>query len=194
MSKELENLLIKLVEPHYNEPHRAYHNMKHIESGLTLLDQLERQNYIITDNQKAAWIFHDVVYQPNNYYNEAKSADLFCEYNKTYRLGFSEDDVKEIVMIILDTKSHVPSISASKLILDIDMFIFASPYTQFVEYREQIKQELGKDFTEEQFKVGTKAFLNYYLKQPDQIFSTRYFKDFTDKAVGNLTMYIEKEL
>ncbi len=194
MSKYIEEELLKLIEKNYNEPHRVYHNLNHIKNGLKVISKLECDGYTVTDNQKTAWLFHDIVYKLNGSDNEKESADLFCEYNQKYKLNFNEKDVREIVNIILDTKSHIPSISASKLVLDIDMFIFAVPYEQFIEYRNQIKKEFSDCFSPSAFDEGTKAFINYYLKDPEKIFSTSYFKSFTEKAVENLSMYLENEI
>ncbi len=85
---------------HYNEPHRAYHNLIHVKDVLASIDALldatttttstttfpdynhdhasmmEKSNAIFT----LAAFFHDVIYNPKSSTNERDSAYLFLEF------------------------------------------------------------------------------------------------------------------
>jgi len=84
------NWLVK-VEALYNEPHRAYHNMIHIEDVLASLDflmatdaQPKEESNTFSEKDFAittlAAFFHDVIYNPKSSTNEKDSADFFLEF------------------------------------------------------------------------------------------------------------------
>lgn len=58
----------------YTQKHRAYHNLRHIQE---LLDLLERAEHLVENKALLLWAiwYHDVVYQPQRKDNEAQSAD-----------------------------------------------------------------------------------------------------------------------
>lgn len=184
----------ELVEPHYQETHRVFHSIKHINIGIYHLTKLESLGAIITDTQKAAWLFHDIVYELDRNDNEEKSAELFKAYNLQYDLGFDEDEVNEIMQIIVDTKTHKATINASKIILDVDMFVLASSPETFIEYREDIKKEYSSKFSSQEIDQGTLFFIESLLNQPEPIFQSEHFLGFEKFAVDNLKMYQERLL
>jgi len=87
----LSNNWLAKVEALYNEPHRAYHNMMHVEDVLASLDFLmaadaqpkeesntfSEKDFSITT---LAAFFHDVIYNPKSSTNEKDSAELFLEF------------------------------------------------------------------------------------------------------------------
>ena len=79
----LSNKWMDSITSLYNEPHRAYHNMDHVEDVLASLDVLlgEQNN---DDSGKTittlAAFFHDVIYNPKSPTNEKDSAALFVEF------------------------------------------------------------------------------------------------------------------
>jgi len=72
----------------YAEPHRAYHNMTHVQDVIASLDfLLDGEDSSIdahTTCEKAILIlaafFHDVIYNPKSSTNEKDSADLFLQF------------------------------------------------------------------------------------------------------------------
>jgi len=88
----LSNNWLAKVEALYNEPHRAYHNMTHIEDVLSSLDFLmaadtqPKEESDISFSEKdvsittLAAFFHDVIYNPKSSTNEKDSAELFLEF------------------------------------------------------------------------------------------------------------------
>ena len=85
---------LEKVSELYAQPHRAYHNMTHIQDVIASLDfLLERREcgrsgaslvYTKPDNEEAilvlAAFFHDVIYNPKSSTNEKDSADLFLQF------------------------------------------------------------------------------------------------------------------
>ena len=88
----LSNNWLAKVEALYNEPHRAYHNMMHVEDVLSSLDFLmaadtqpkEESNISFSDKDVSittlAAFFHDVIYNPKSSTNEKDSAELFLAF------------------------------------------------------------------------------------------------------------------
>lgn len=86
----------------YNQPHRFYHNITHIE---TLFKQIKSLNkpcdkkllYMIA-------LFHDIVYNPSSKTNETESADCFITLNKYLKKQqLSKADIELILRAILNT-------------------------------------------------------------------------------------------
>lgn len=81
---------LEKVSELYAQPHRAYHNMTHIQDVIASLDfLLEREgpaSLVDTkpNNEEAilvlASFFHDVIYNPKSSTNEKDSADLFLQF------------------------------------------------------------------------------------------------------------------
>lgn len=175
---------ISIVKPHYDEPHRVFHNWDHIEYGLNIFKQLDTG----TTEQVIAWLFHDIVYEPTRKDNEVLSAELAKKY-------IQENDDQEIIsindvsIIIHDTISHVPSNPLSALVLDIDMSSLADKqYAEFERQRLLAAKEyasFGKDLV----LAGTKAFIVKTLQQ-ERIFTTEYFQPMEPIARANLTSYL----
>lgn len=175
---------ISIVKPHYDEPHRVFHNWDHIEYGLNIFKQLDTG----TTEQVIAWLFHDIVYEPTRKDNEVLSAELAKKY-------IQENDDQEVIsindvsIIIHDTISHVPSNPLSALVLDIDMSSLADKqYAEFERQRLLAAKEyasFGKDLV----LAGTKAFIVKTLQQ-ERIFTTEYFQPMEPIARANLTSYL----
>lgn len=175
---------ISIVKPYYDEPHRIFHNWDHIEYGLNIFKKLDTG----TTEQVIAWLFHDIVYNPTRKDNEVLSAELAKKY-----IQDSGDEkiisINDIITIIYDTISHVPSNTLSALVLDIDMSSLADKqYAEFERQRLLAAKEyvsFGRDLV----LAGTKAFIVKTLQQ-DRIFTTEYFKPMEPIARANLTAYL----
>lgn len=191
MNNELINKMYKLALPLYKENHRVFHNEFHLNTGFYMLQRLLVNGEDVSDLQFAAWMFHDSIYSIESTENELNSANYFETLNQVENLGFSDDEVKIIKTIIMDTKSHIPSIDESKIILDVDMFILASKYEDFVEYRKKIKEEYSTHFSDEDIENGTKVFIETLLNQKTPIFHSDNFSDFENTARKNLQQYLD---
>lgn len=107
----------------YNEPHRFYHNEKHISDMLDMIitnccndDFSEREQIILA----AAALYHDVVYDVNSKTNEEDSATLFQIH--TGGNNAIQQDIDEVVKIILDTKhTSKPHSTLGEIICNFDL-------------------------------------------------------------------------
>lgn len=152
---EIYNILKKYSIPisileMYNEPHRYYHNMDHIE---TMINDGKNRN-VLSDDLLLAIIFHDIIYEPKSNDNEQKSAELFYSYIKN-------DEIKQA---ILDTKTHIPTTELSKHLCNLDLSILRKDYKTFIDFENKIFKEYQfvdyKIYKEKRLEVLIKLGVN----------------------------------
>lgn len=181
--ENLFNKYLKMVKNNYSEPHRIFHNWSHIESGLKLLKDIPN----ISLEQKISWLYHDVIYDIKSNKNEELSSLKAIDDIKQQKDN-NKIDVNIVSIIINDTKSHIPSIKESEIILDIDMSSLAiKNYEDFVRLRILAASEysvFGKDLVIQ----GTKKFISELLSQ-NKIFYSENFSYMNEIAFNNLKKY-----
>jgi pantetheine-phosphate adenylyltransferase len=124
----------------YQEPHRFYHTLDHLQD---IYQQLEDKE--LADNKALllATAYHDVIYNPQSSTNEENSAKYFMQYYK------ANDQLKqEVYNIILDTKTHQPQSELSSVFCDLDLNVLRQPLHKLLIYEDQIFKEFQfADFT-----------------------------------------------
>jgi len=133
----------KIVDK-WNEPHRFYHNVEHLNFLIEQIDILHRINSIskIEFNKLIiAAYFHDIVYDPKLNNNEEESVKIFleeCEDNDS----LNEHSKKEICKIIMDTKYRIePKDKLSKIFWEMDNSVLTFPINKLIEVEHKIFQE-----------------------------------------------------
>lgn len=176
------------LQVRYGEPHRHYHTWEHIENMLEMFEEIKYS----LENRVAvefAILYHDVIYDPNSFDNEERSADLSMEI-----LGpMYTHNVREIVeALILHTKTHKiheeSYVAGGDLqyFLDMDLASLGVSEEQFDLNGENIRKEYAH-LTDEEYEAGRLAFFNSFLAR-DRIYFTDYFYDkFEVLARNNLT-------
>src|SRR5262245_6126432 len=135
----IESLFNSIVE-RYSAKNRAYHNLSHIQSllslGESLPDKIQNRDALYF----AIW-FHDVIYDTKRSDNEEKSAE-FAEETLT-RLGVPEQTIGVTREMILATKHHrADGLSWDvKAFLDLDTSILGAPEEIYKEYSRAIRKE-----------------------------------------------------
>jgi pantetheine-phosphate adenylyltransferase len=131
----------------YTEPHRFYHTLAHIEG---ILLQLTERGLANNEALLLATIYHDVIYNPKSATNEEDSARYFSEtFNGSAALK------QEVITIILDTKTHLPTTELSAIFCELDLNILHQPLAKLMEYEHQIFKEF--------------QFVDYATYQPKRI-------------------------
>lgn len=155
----------------YSKKHRHYHNWEHINEMLSIADSLSVE---LSEAQKIAILFHDVIYNIGDKDNEIKSA-LFMreELEGTY---ISDETIQIAERIILDTANHQPTIEESKIVLDLDMAHLAFDFNIFLHYRDKIKKEYSI-FSDYDFYNGEISFMENTLKQEEILFTDLFDED-----------------
>jgi pantetheine-phosphate adenylyltransferase len=120
----------------YDEPHRFYHTLEHIEF---VLKQLHDAGFLMHDEVFLAAVFHDIVYNPQSKTNEEDSAEYFMQAAKSS--GLNTDQKEHIKQLILDTKHHQSTVPFSKELIAADLAILNEPFDKLIRYEKQIFKE-----------------------------------------------------
>lgn len=151
----------------WNEPHRRYHDERHLEDVLLSLDQLATRGERVTaETLLAAW-FHDAVYAGSAGADERASAHLAAVSLTAHRL--SPGLVQQVGELIIATEpgaasaARVPAPLAH--LLDADLSIFASSDTRYLQYAAAVRDEYAH-VPVAAFREGRAGILRGYLEQP----------------------------
>jgi predicted metal-dependent HD superfamily phosphohydrolase len=153
----------------YQEPHRAYHGLRHLAH---VLDELEGVPLRDPAVALAAW-YHDAVYRPGRRDNEARSAALARSALVALGLGPLAERVE---VLILATRLHRagPDDDAARLFLDADLAILGADPGAYARYAEGVRAE-HRAIPDLLFRRGRRAFLEGLLASPS-IFRTSHFR------------------
>lgn len=136
----------------YNESHRFYHTLEHIED---ILKKLKEKGLDKHDELFLAAVFHDIVYNPKANTNEEDSADLFISESKNSSLN--QEQKEHIKQLILDTKKHNPTVKYSEDFIAIDLSVFNGSLGALINYEKKIFKEFQfadyKSYKEKRIQV-----------------------------------------
>ncbi|NOQ56312.1 MAG: dephospho-CoA kinase [Nanohaloarchaea archaeon] len=173
----------------YSEPHRHYHTLDHIVSGL---DELWGVRELLDkpDEVEFAWWFHDSVYKRQSNVNEIKSAEAASNLSRNVLLG--EDFATDVKRLVLDTAHNkVPETFEGEVIADIDTLVFGTVPEIFDDYEFRI----GKEYSwadPDEFKTKRSEILLKFLER-SQIYYTDVFEDaYGAQARANLERVLVK--
>jgi predicted metal-dependent HD superfamily phosphohydrolase len=175
----------------YTEPDRAYHTLTHIEDCLKEFDQVRRLAVNPDALEMALWL-HDVIYDPKEKDNEARSADYAMSVLR--EAGISEELCVLVGELILITKhTIIPSSLDKQLIVDIDLSIFGQSEERFDEYEQQIREEY-KWVSDWDFAVERTKILQSFLDRP-AIYLTEFSRNkYEKKARENIARSLARLL
>lgn len=143
----------------YDEHHRFYHTLQHIEH---VLKHLQAKDVLKHNELFLAAVFHDIIYDPRSSRNEELSAEFFLEQARHSPL--SNEQKEHIKQLILDTREHKPSVQFSEELIEADLSILNSSFDKLLEYEKQIFREYQYvDFT--LYKPKRIEALQHYNKE-----------------------------
>jgi len=123
----------------YAQPHRHYHDVRHIAECLALFDELRDDCDHPDEVEYAIWM-HDVVYEPRRSDNEARSAYLAVAW-----LAPCDVDgpvLQRVRNLVLATRHDgAPATRDEEIIVDIDLHILGADADRFDEYEAQVRRE-----------------------------------------------------
>jgi predicted metal-dependent HD superfamily phosphohydrolase len=204
---------MQLLVPLYNSPQRYYHDMNHINFGLSKFAEC-RNSVTLSPKQEEAivysWWFHDAIYSPYPYYehssNELESAKLFN--NWLYGTSDVSSDKKfvlhhysaEIEHNIRATEKHLTYITefrydTTPILLDMDMAGFGRKFGQVYLDSDKIFEEYAELGLYKDVMIQNRiTFLTSILKKPT-IYYTEYFHNkYENIARNNIEGVIEASL
>jgi len=147
----------------YQEKHRAYHNLHHIATLLSLAQQYRADLQDFRAVFLSIW-FHDAVYKPCRKDNEEASTVLA---RKSLRqLQIPDEATDKVVRYILATKHHwATDESDLQWFLDFDLSILSSPEQEYKTYTEQIRKEYSL-YPDWLYNAGRKKLMAAFLERP----------------------------
>ena len=123
----------------YSEPHRRYHNLRHIAECQQEFDAV-RDRISSPDSIELAIWFHDAIYDTKVSDNEEKSAEWSREFLSG--AGVNKSIVEQVSNLVLATKHHDIRLDpGAPALVDIDLSILGQPQKRFWEYEAQIRAE-----------------------------------------------------
>ena len=144
----------------WSEPHRRYHDVEHLATVLSIMDELEAPAEV----RLAAW-YHDAVYDPRSADNEERSARLAVD--ALTALGVAPGQVDEVARLVRLTAGHEVRDGDvnGALLCDADLAVLARSTDGYDRYAAAIREEYAH-VPEEAFRAGRAAVLRHLLDLP----------------------------
>lgn len=144
----------------WSEPHRRYHDVEHLATVLSIVDELEAPAEV----RLAAW-YHDAVYDPRSADNEERSARLAVD--ALTALGVAPGRVDEVARLVRLTAGHDVGDGDvnGALLCDADLAVLARSTNGYDRYAAAIREEYSH-VPEDTFRAGRAAVLRHLLDLP----------------------------
>lgn len=167
----------------WSEPHRRYHDVRHLVAVLSTLDELAAP----VEVRLAAW-YHDAVYDPRSDDNEERSARLALDELTPLGVG----GVDEVARLVLLTASHDPAPDDvnGALLCDADLGVLAWPEPEYDRYAAAIREEYAH-VPDAAFRPGRAAVLWHLLDLPALYRTPRLHERWEAPARANLRREID---
>jgi len=167
----------------YSEPHRAYHNVEHLNDCFRRFDEVHGLARYPAEVLLALW-FHDAIYDTRASDNEAESARWAREV--VVSSGGSPTSASRINDLILATRHDSSSIRGdAALVADIDLTILGAPPERFQVYDRQIRQEYAW-VPEPDFREARLQILEGFLVRPAIYLTGPFRRKYEVQARQNL--------
>ncbi len=190
--------------PHYQEVHRYYHDLSHIEACFAWFDLVKEQLDDPLAVAFAIW-FHDVIYDVRRADNEVKSAQYAV--TALTNLSVSTQLVQQVYELVLLTQhpskpsreikrqsgkllsktSNImrASLNDQALFLDIDLTILGQNNAIYESYENAIRSEY-QHVPLWLYKRVRKRLLKRFLRQPIIYYSSYFKEKFEQQARVNI--------
>lgn len=171
--------LLDHLRTRYNEPHRHYHTLAHVESLLRQLDT-HRALALEPGHIEAAIWYHDVVYDPRAADNELSSADV--ARFELMSIGWLGSDVERVAMMVEATQHHTVDggDSDAALFLDFDLSVLAGAPEAYDAYVAAVRREFSW-VPDTDWRAGRARVLQGFLAR-DTLFRTPALESAWDAA------------
>lgn len=183
MDEAAERVRARLTE-RYREPHRRYHDLRHLHEVLQGVDDLAGHADDPAAVRWAAW-FHDAVYDVRRDDNEDRSADLAVR--ELTEAGLDPATTAEVARLVRMTAIHdpPPGDANGAVLSDADLRILAADPWRHAEYVVDVRAEYAH-VPDDLFCQGRADVLRTLLGA-DRIFRTpTAFERWEQRARANL--------
>lgn len=170
----------------WREPHRAYHDLEHLDEVLGRLDEL---GCGAPDVLLAAW-FHDAVYDGRPGLDEAASADLAAA--ELAALGVPIRTVERVVALVHVTATHdaAPGDRGAAALCDADLAVLAAEGDRYARYAAGVRREYAH-VDDRTFASGRAAVLRRLLERPALFRTAHGAQQWEARARANLRGELE---
>lgn len=166
------------------EPHRVYHDTRHLVDCLTQLDAAPKNGAADLALVEAALWFHDAIYDPRADDNEARSAEW--ARRSLAEAGVPARRAAEVGRLVLLTRHDPPPADPAGILLcDVDLSILGRDADAFDQFERGIRREYSW-VPEPRYRAERSRILAALLRR-DPLFRTPYFRArFEPAARANL--------
>lgn len=146
----------------YQEPHRHYHTLQHLQECIALLEPMLSQAGHPGELELALW-FHDAICNTHAKDNESRSAALASSV-LTEQAASPEIVCRVRELILATAYQSSPHGIDAKMLVDVDLGILAAPPERFAEYEAQIRAEY-RWMPEAAYRAGRQEVLQGFLRR-----------------------------
>ena len=172
--------LLEAALSHHRQPHRAYHDERHV---LELLQLAQQHAPDLSETERLAIMFHDAVYVPGapKGMNETLSAMLMRgTVASLVRKGeiqpLPQQRIDDAAAIIEATTHIDPPAPFAERVCDLDLWRLAAPWEEFQQHSADIDLEFRHLYPPgDACKLARKDFYRSMLAR-EHIFHTPYFR------------------
>lgn len=176
----------------YREPHRSYHDVRHVRWVVRHVDELAI-DHPLNDHGAvvAAAFFHDAIYAPSGADNERASADLAAT---TLRgLGWPPERTDAVTDMIVGTIDHrwrpTTSVDAAVLYAS-DLGVLAARPAGYSDYVRNVRREYHH-VDDASWVVGRAAVLRSFLERTAIYAPVLRLDEWEARARGNLAAELD---
>jgi predicted metal-dependent HD superfamily phosphohydrolase len=173
------------LQQHYQQPHRFYHTLAHLQHCLGELDTAGSAIEEADITEMALW-FHDFIYLYGAADNEVRSAEVFMELAGP---NMPEDFSERVCEFIIATQhtGNAPD-QGTAFMVDLDLSGFGLPWAGYLADSDALRQEAAR-ISDKQYYQGKLRFLDELQGWP-AVFQTEYFRErLESKARANILRY-----
>lgn len=167
----------------WDEPHRSYHDLRHLAAVLEALDAVAAPTMPSPEALLAAW-FHDAVYEGRADVDEEDSARLAEE--RLPAVGLDPGMTAHVAAMVRATAGHLdPSAghvvdTPTAQLLDADLSILGAAPERYDDYARGVRAE-HPDVPDDAFRAGRTRVLRTLLDRP-QLFRTARGRSLWEEA------------
>jgi predicted metal-dependent HD superfamily phosphohydrolase len=168
----------------YEEPHRRYHDVSHIDACLRVFD--EHRGFATRPGEViVALLFHDAVYDPTRADNETRSAAL-----ASAALADADPDARERIAAAIEaTRTHEASEPDAALVIDVDLSILGAEPLAYDVFERAVRAEYAH-VRDDAFRTGRRGVLERLAERPAIFVTPALRARYEDRARANLARAI----
>ena len=172
----------------YQEPHRYYHTLAHIEHCLAMFELCESLSADPDALEIAIWM-HDAILESGRRDNEAKSAELYLQLSADAHDDEMRRLVSRLIMATLHDGNSLED-ADSIYMVDIDLSGFALSWDEFLRDSQDLRAECPH-LSDADYQLNQTGFQRMLLARPRFFLSDFFFERYEQQARKNLARYFE---